>query len=1023
MSPVAQGAVRWVDGRSLAVEGRAFAADGFGRLPVSVSNAVPERVWRRGLDSSGFSFRFATDSSSLRFRWSLGKEKLSMGHMPAAGVSGLDVYRRAPGCAWEHVAMGVPTNQTTNLLSVPWRKGDECLVYAPLYNALASLEVGVDAGAKVERTASRRVKPIVFYGTSITQGCAASRPGLAYVNAVGRLLDAPVVNLGFSSEGKMEPVFADLLAGIDAAVYVVDAVWNVTPAEFEARLEPFVRRLKARRPSVPVILSAAPVDRSSATDAETEGARTKNRLLAEIASRLAGEFGDVIRLGDYPGYADAGTTVDGIHPNDRGHAVLAKAFADVLRSTIAGDRPLNDGWEFRRGTGSWRPVSLPHDWAVEAGFLTNVCARQGDLPYVGEGIYRRRFRYNPDGFGFVPAKVALEVEGAMCESEVWLNGRKVGGRAYGYTTYRTDLTDVLRADNELEIRVRNLPESARWYPGAGLYRNVRIVALPAEHLVPDSLFIRACDVSERSAKVVVDFDWTGGHSNFTFTVEKPRLWSPETPELYELTLFGRSYRYGIREARFDPERGFFLNGRHRQMKGVCLHHDLGPFGAAFVKDAARRQLTLLKEIGCDAVRTSHNPPAPGLLDLCDELGFLVMDEAFDMWERGKTPGDYARHFKAWHERDLTALVRRDRNHPSVVMWSVGNETIEHGECPATDGIRIGTELVSIVRREDPTRPVTFGNWRPEALTNGMELVGDAFGANYLPQHYSAFLARRLGRGIVGTETCSTVSSRGFYKFPLTPSDDKAGLRGAMGDGQVSGYDLWFPHGNDCPPDVEFAAQEKNPAVYGEFVWTGFDYLGEPDPWCGAGRSSYFGIFDLAGFRKDRAWLYQAQWRPDVPVAHLLPHWTWPGREGEVTPVHVYTSGDEAELFVNGVSQGRKRRGRYDYRLRWDDVRYRPGELRVVAYRDGHVWAEESVRTARATARIVRETRRFGEYEFVTFKAVDGDGNLVPTAADRIDCSSETGLVALCNGDPTDRDPFNGKSMRLFNGLLLGVFRR
>ena len=706
------------------------------------------------------------------------------------------------------------------------------------------------------------------------------------------------------------------------------------------------------------------------------------------------------------------------------------ALAPVAASGVRKET-LSDGWTFRlEGDREARPVRVPHDWGVERGFLkAGTCPGQGDLPFVGKGLYRRAF----DGFEPpVGGRTYLTLDGVQCRSVVKLNGRTVGGRPFGYASETIDVTDaLLPTGNVLEVEAENVPRSSRWYPGSGIFRDVTVRVCPRDHVKPDTLFVRTLEATEKSARVAVSFEWRGGVSNAVIAVESPRLWSPEHPELYELELFGEKFRYGIRTAVFDPAKGFFLNGVHRQMRGVCLHHDLGPIGAAFDRDFARRQLALLKEMGCDAIRTSHNPPASALLDLCDEMGLLVMDEAFDMWELPK--GDYSNFWQEWHARDLAEFVRRDRSHPSVVMWSVGNELREFDDADSARQIRIASELVSIVRANDPTRPVTFGSWKEAPMWNGCQNTVDAFGANYLPFKYAEFLRRNPKVGLVGTETSSCVSSRGEYFFPVvaSPIRGEGDLKRRRDEGrekmvrgaQMSGYDLWGPHENDYPPDVEFEHQERHPQVYGEFVWTGFDYLGEPDPCAeSGGRSSYFGIFDLAGLPKDRYWLYKAQWRPEERTAHLLPHWTWPGREGEVTPVHVYSSGDEAELFLNGVSQGRKRRGQYEYRFRWDDVRYAPGELRVKTWREGREWAEDVVRTAGEPVRLERAERRFGRLTFVTFALKDANGTVSPNDDRVIALTVRPGtrLVSLCNGDAASREDFRGSSMRTFHGLVVAV---
>ena len=732
---------------------------------------------------------------------------------------------------------------------------------------------------------------------------------------------------------------------------------------------------------------------------------------------------------------------DMLHPNSDGHRRLAELLYFRLRQlppsfrerrqVQTGDYVLADGWSFRReGESEFRLVRVPHDWGVDYGFLrAGSCPSQGDLPYEGKGLYRRGL----DGFSPPPGgRTYLTLDGVQCRSVVRLNGKVVGGRPYGYASETIDITGALTpTGNVLEVEAENVAGSSRWYPGSGIFRDVTVSVCGRDHVHPNTLFIRTLSADSSLARIAVSFEWRGGVSNFTFSVENPRLWSPEHPNVYELELFGRKYRYGIRTAEFDPQRGFFLNGAHRQMRGVCLHHDLGPLGAAFDKDAARRQLALLKEMGCDAIRTTHNPPASAFLDLCDEMGFLVLDEAFDMWEIPK--GDYSRFWKDWHERDLRDFVCRDRSHPSVVMWSIGNELGEHAEADPSNAVRIATELSAIVKACDPTRPVSFGCWQHAPMTNGCQRTVDAFGANYLPFRYGQFLLDNPGVGLFGSETCSTVSSRGEYYFPVvaTPIKDETdlvrrhaeGVKEMVRGAQVSGYDLWGAHENDYPPDVEFAFQEDNPAVYGEFVWTGFDYLGEPSP-CerAGGRSSYFGIFDLAGFPKDRYWLYKSHWRPDVPTAHILPHWTWPGREGAVTPVHVYTSGDEAELFVNGHSQGRQRRAPRQYRFRWDGVRYEPGEICVKTWRNGVPWAEDCVRTAGAPVAVEKSVCRFGNLSFATFSLVDANGTVCPNSDMELTVAADANsrIVALCNGDASSHEDLHGRSMRTFHGLLLAV---
>lgn len=712
-------------------------------------------------------------------------------------------------------------------------------------------------------------------------------------------------------------------------------------------------------------------------------------------------------------------------------------------SLLADVADLNKGWTFSRG-GAVELVDLPHDGAIAGPFDQKLENDTGLLPYFGHAVYTKRIAAPAD-----PQTAAfLDVGGAMSEAKVYVNGQFAAERPYGYASFRVPLDGLLRAgcDNEIRIEVDPKRESARWYPGLGLYRGVKLVMLDRRaHVAYNGICVRT---EGNRAAVSVELEgtekdravWTArivGEEGLD--VKTPRMWSPESPNLYELeiavklggeTVDRRRVRFGFRTLRFDPKDGFFLNGVHRQMRGVCLHHDLGSLGAAFDRDAARRQLTIMKEMGCDAIRTSHNPPAGELLDLCDEMGLMVMDEAFDMWETGKRSRDYSRFFRDWHERDLVDFLKRDRNHPCIVMWSIGNEVFEHFANPRSrvaDGVRIGSELRDIVRRYDD-RPVTSGFWCDEAVTNGMADVVDVFGANYLPERYAEFRGRQ---GIVGSETCSMVSSRGVYFFPLedgffadpTPRPMRGGYRW----NQVSSYDVSALRPNNYSPDVEFSYQESNPHVYGEFVWTGFDYLGETDPWGQPGspaKNSYYGIVDLCGFPKDRYYCYQAHWRRDLPMVHVLPHWTWPGREGERTPVHAYTSGDEAELFVNGVSQGRRKKAKGQYRLKWQDVVYRPGEIRVVAYRNGRVWAEQTVRTAGEPVAVKATRERWGSLDYWTFAAVDADGNPAPTGALRLRFRVRNGkLAGVGNGDPTDHDSLKGDTIRTFSGLAQAVVRR
>lgn len=454
---------------------------------------------------------------------------------------------------------------------------------------------------------------------------------------------------------------------------------------------------------------------------------------------------------------------------------------------------------------------------------------------------------------------------------------------------------------------------------------------------------------------------------------------------------------------------------------------------AATAESIRRQLRIMKSMGANAVRTSHNPASPLFLDVAAEEGMLVLEEAFDFWSEPKTPAGYGRSsFRECWERDLRAMVRRDRGRPNVIMWSLGNEMNEQSprscrERGTASAVSFGRRMHQIVREEDEYRPTTVACWNPDAISNGFDRVADVFGANYLPSSYRPFISSHPGVGIVGTETCSVLSSRGEYFFPLDPSHVKmqGPCTNGFVNGQVSSYDVSTIRTNNYAPDVEFRAQDENPAVMGEFVWTGFDYLSEPTPYDYVARSSYYGIVDLCGFPKDRYYLYQAHWRPQLPMAHILPHWTWPDRVGKVTPVHVYTSGDEAELFVNGRTQGRRRRGARDYRFQWNGVVYEPGEVFVRTWKGGRPWAEDRVVTAGAPQVVrVEQEREFPSYHRIVVK--DASGRFCPTAKVwvRLRTVGEWRIKAVANGDPMDHAPFVGTNkVRTFNGLAQVIVDR
>lgn len=749
----------------------------------------------------------------------------------------------------------------------------------------------------------------------------------------------------------------------------------------------------------------------------------------------------------------------------------------------------------------WRALTLPHDWGIEGPFQQELSGETGKLPWFGTAWYRKKFALPANDAG---RQIYLELDGAMAYALVWCNGQFVGGWPYGYTSWRVDLTSFLKpgADNVLAIRLDNPRESSRWYPGGGIYRNVWLLKTGPVAVAQWGVFVTTPVVTRDSATVDVGVtldnqtaaaaevnvavrifaaDGAGlatgeplcssaaqlvklqpgrqAEVSHTMVLSSPKLWSLRERNRYvaETTVTQKDQvidrvttSFGVRTIAHTANDGFLLNGERVQLYGVCNHHDLGALGSAVNTRAIERQLEILQSMGCNAIRTSHNPPAPELLELCDRMGFVVMVEAFDCWRIGKKRDDYSRVFDEWHEKDLVSMVRRDRNHPSVIQWSIGNEIREQYE---PDGWKLAAHLAAIVREEDRSRPVVAGLNNIQAAYNGFQTVVDIIGYNYKPTEYAKVRARYPHLPIMGAETASTVSSRGEYFFPM--SEDKAEGRA---DFQVSSYDLYAPRWA-FPPDPEWKGLDEAPYTLGEFVWTGFDYLGEPTPYNAdvtnllnysnpadrekaakeladlgkirvPSRSSYFGIIDLAGFPKDRYYLYQTRWRPDLPMAHILPHWNWPERVGQVTPVFVYSSGDEAELFLNGKSLGRHKRGPLEYRFRWNDVVYVPGELKVVTYKGGKPWAEAIQRTTGAAAKIVLTADRASlradgtDLSFITVTIADQNGLLVPRSKNRVsfEISGPGEIVATDNGDATSFESFQAKERAAYNGLALVVVR-
>lgn len=738
-------------------------------------------------------------------------------------------------------------------------------------------------------------------------------------------------------------------------------------------------------------------------------------------------------------------------------------------------------WQFSRDSINYKPVTIPHDWAINGPFdkkwdlqfvaieqngeteKTEKSGRSGALPWIGRGFYKTTVDLKK-----LPKTAILEFDGAMADPHVYINGKLAGHWAYGYNAFRVDAAPYLKkGKNEISVSLNNREESSRWYPGGGLYRPVQFVTnADAATINPWGCYFRTESIGNGKAEVSIctninnvdktlsienqlvdaagkvvaqfkygDFDAQGNVVK-TLTMDDAHLWSPETPYLYKLVT--RLYRnkklidqtqqkVGIRTVRVAQYDGFQLNGVSRKIKGVCLHHDLGPLGAAVNKAALIRQIRTMKDMGCDAIRTAHNMPSTWQMEVCDSMGMMVMAESFDMWIYPKCKNGYALNFKDWADKDIENLVLNHRNHPSIVMWSIGNEIPEQW---SEEGRNISKHLQDLCHKFDPTRPVTQGMDRAEdALKSGFAQVMDVPGFNYRVHKYDNNI-KQLPKGfLLGSETASTVSSRGVYKFPVEASDSKT-----YTDGQCSSYDVEY-----CPwsnlPDDDWRMQDDRDYTIGEFVWTGYDYLGEPSPYdeYWPSRSSYFGICDLAGLPKDRYYLYRSHWRKDDATLHVLPHWTFPGREGETTPVYCYTSWPSAELFVNGKSQGRILKNpntRLDrYRLRWNNVKYEPGEIKVVAYDyDGTAKGEKIIRTAGAPARIVLKADRNSisskgeDLSFITVSVVDKNGTLCPTATNnmKFNVSGAGKFRAACNGDATSLVAFNSTEMPLFSGELVVV---
>lgn len=747
--------------------------------------------------------------------------------------------------------------------------------------------------------------------------------------------------------------------------------------------------------------------------------------------------------------------------------------------------------------GAWEELDLPHDWAIGGPFYRGdpspVSGGMGRLPSHGVGWYRRQIHIEEADKA---KSIYLDVEGAMSNATVWLNGVIVGGWPYGYASFRLDLTPYLESgDNQLAIRLDQSLENSRWYPGGGIYRDLWLTKVDQTHVGQSGTLITAKDISdveatldlvvqvENSARFgsndttevrveteVFEYDAEGEvprtkvgefpsktvtvvagaiqSLEVSTTVEDPKLWGPvpqQVPNLYIAVtrLFADdkeidSYKttFGIRTVEYQGD-GLYINGERIYIQGVCQHHDLGSLGAAFNVHAAERQLQMLQEMGSNSVRTSHNVPDQSLLHLADKMGILIMDEIFDTWYYEKTPNDFHSIFPDWSEPDLRSFIRRDRNHPSVWAWGYGNEVQEQGE---EGGEQVAKRLQDIVHEEDSTRLGALGMNNAAADTPFIPVV-DLIGLNYQGEGkgygeptFQQFKDAFPDKMIFSSESSSVVSSRGTYLFPVTPNN--TAIVNANGTGadnttqRVNSYELYAVEWG-ASPDKVFAGQDAYPYVAGEYVWTGWDYIGEPTPYLSS-RSSYFGIIDLAGFEKDRFYLYQARWNPEVRMAHILPHWNWPDRVGEVTPVHVFSSADTAELFVNGISQGKRERGELEYRFRWDDVKYEPGEVRVVTYKDGEDWAEETIRTTGEAIHLNVTTYQNrnavnadgSDLIFVAVSVVDEKGDVVPDAEHsvRFSIDGPGEILTTDNGDQTDFVPFPETERNAFSGKVLAIVR-
>lgn len=757
------------------------------------------------------------------------------------------------------------------------------------------------------------------------------------------------------------------------------------------------------------------------------------------------------------------------------------ALAGVFAASAQAHQETNiSKWQFSQTGAEWKAVTVPHDWAISGPFdkkwdlqmvaikengedkPTEHSGRSGSLPWIGKGFYKTTVHI-AEGTAYAE----LKFDGAMAAPEVSVNGKKAGHWAYGYNAFRVDITPYIHTgDNLIEVALENEEESNRWYPGGGIYRPVTLIthanksrfdlwglqmqtlSIDGGHAlidirhegkdIPADAMLKVT-VTDKGGKVVANASSPAdGMSGFhtQVSIADPQLWSPETPYLYDVklslvadgkTLDVQHQKLGVRTVKFSAEGGFQLNGVTRKIKGVCLHHDLGPLGAAVNKAAIIRQIRIMKDMGADAIRTSHNMPSTMQMEVCDSIGMMVMAESFDGWKEPKVRNGYGKLWDEWWQKDITNLILNHRNHPSIIMWSVGNEIPEQWK---PEGVERYKHLTALCHRLDPSRQVTCGMDQPDGtMWAGFAQMADVPGYNYRVHKYEEMM-KRLPQGfLLGSETASTVSSRGEYFFPDTVASNKE-----HPNGQCSGYDVehcWWSN----LPDDDWKMQDDYNWVTGEFVWTGFDYLGEPTPYdkYWPSRSSYFGIVDLAGLPKDRFYLYRSHWNKNEHTIHLLPHWTWKGREGQVTPVYCYTDYPSAELFVNGKSQGRitkNKDSRLDrYRLRWQNVKYEKGEIKVVVYDEqGNKAGEKTVKTAGKPAKLQLTADRStiaadgNDLAFIAVSLTDKNGTLCPDADHSLEfkVTGAATFNSVCNGDATSLEVFTEPTMKLFHGQLVVV---